>query len=81
MKNKNFPITFGAQDLNFEYISFRNLTNNFCCGLERLLDFFEHFSDEQKSKTLKEIENTQENICAIFRLLNHKVNVKQTKKD
>lgn len=81
MRNKNCVTALSPQNLNSEYNLFRNLTNNFCCSLERFSNFFEQLSEEQKSRTLKEIENTQENISAINRLLGYKGNTHQAKND
>ncbi len=72
MKNKNHSPLLNFEQLDYEYKLFKNLTNGLCCSLERISDFFEQLSEEQKSKTLKEIENTRENICAISNLLSCK---------
>ncbi len=67
--------------VDHEYKLFRNLTNSLCCSLERVSNFFEQLSEEQKSKALKELENTRENICAVSKLLSCKKRPSQLRTD
>lgn len=79
MKNKDSVTSCNLQYLDREYMLFKSLTGDLCCSLERISIFFEQLSEEQKSITLKEIENTQENICTVNNLLSYKGGVNQLK--